>query len=52
LLLSANFVASSQMFATLMMEALRSFETSVLTRATELNIQDDGILYITLYPRT
>jgi hypothetical protein len=31
----ANIVPSSPIFATLMMEALHSFETSVLTRATQ-----------------
>jgi hypothetical protein len=30
-----------------MMEALSSFETSVLTRATRRNIQEDGILHLT-----
>jgi hypothetical protein len=30
---------------TLMMKALRSFETSVLTRATQCNIPGDGIIH-------
>jgi hypothetical protein len=40
----ANVVLSSPILVTLMMEALLSSETSVLTRATQHTIQGDGIL--------
>jgi hypothetical protein len=45
LLVIANAVPSSLIHATLMMEAIRSPETSVLTRATRRDIPEDGVLH-------
>jgi hypothetical protein len=43
-LVTANVVPSSLLLVTLMMEALRALETSVLTRATRHNIHENDIL--------
>jgi hypothetical protein len=42
---TANVVLSSSILVTLMMEALLSFETSILTRATRRNIPEGGIFH-------
>jgi hypothetical protein len=45
LLVTANAVPSSPILVTLIMEAIRSSETLVLTRATRRNVPEDGILH-------
>jgi hypothetical protein len=44
LVVTAKVVTTSLILVTLTMEAIRSFETSVLTGATWRDIQKDGIL--------
>jgi hypothetical protein len=46
LLVTASVVPSSPILITLMMEAMSSSETSVLTRTTQQNILEDGIIRV------
>jgi hypothetical protein len=48
LLVTANVVTSSPILVTLMMEALPSCHTSVLTRTTRRNITENSVLRIIL----
>jgi hypothetical protein len=44
-LVTASGVHSSPILVTLVMDALRSSETSLLTRVTRCNIPEDGIIH-------
>jgi hypothetical protein len=46
LLVTGNVVSIPPILVTVMMEAVLSFETSVLTIATQHNIPEDDILHI------
>jgi hypothetical protein len=48
-LVTASVVPSSPILVTLMIEAIRSYQTSVLIRATRRNIPEDGIDYSQLH---
>jgi hypothetical protein len=52
LLITANVVPNSPILVTLTVEALRSSETSVLTRVTWRNSPEDGILHLSNCSKT
>jgi hypothetical protein len=52
LLVTANAVPSSPTLVSLMMETIRSSETSVPTRATRRNIPEDDVLNILFFSVT
>jgi hypothetical protein len=49
LVVTANVVPSLPILVTLMMEAMYSSGTSVLTRATRRHIPEDGVLLLDVY---
>jgi hypothetical protein len=48
LLVTANVVPRSLILVTLMLEALRSSETLIVTNVTQRNIPEDGVLVLYL----
>jgi hypothetical protein len=48
LLVTVNVVPSLPILVTMMMEAIRSYETSILKRTTRCNLPEDGILHTCL----